>query len=642
MLQADRLMTLAAIASTLVMSLPAIAQVDPEPPIIPEVATVLPDNLAYVMLLDMRNETWQQLEQYSFFQVLQEQGNEAPNPGGLPLLPLDLDYRTDIEPWVGDTVGLALLPLEDSSSMLSVESESLQIMEQMLLLAPIAQADEFTGFMDTVQALREGEPETETYQGITISYWDPVFPEDEPVFPEDEPVLLEEEDIDAAPKQLSEESQPTPVEPTPEPSPEASEADPDVMFPDIQIPEEPGLAIAVLPDFLIAAESPDTIRAWIDARPSNRATSLASEASFQRTLAHPEYDGSLGAFYGKFSEILKYSVNNLEELETLPFEWPFPLEAQQEELEQLGLLDVDSTIDVLIYPQPEGIRIQGRGYFDDALLEAVQPWQPPAPAEVLNHVPAPSYLMFSGQNIAAGWEETVTTLETAEETQEYLDQARLAFRLGTGLDLDEDFFGWMDQGFTVFLFPTRQTPLTTFAPELQIGLGIAIQTSDRAAAENAFAQIEEQLGTSFFTVQSEVVNGQTVSSWLSDVDGDGQEDDSFLGYGWASEDTLVLTTSLGSLSEVLNLGPRQTIVGSPIFQRATEGFPQENQGYFYTNFSSTLSLISSLFPPSEDGSDQEWEDFRKALGTIQTLGTTFSFTEEYLQLDGLVMMSPAR
>ncbi len=599
MLEAFRFITVAAIAPLLPFTHPAIAQInDTEGPIIPEVATVLPSNTAYTILLDMRPATWQQLEAYSFFQVLEAQGEGKPNPGGLPFLPPDLDYEADIAPWVGDTTAIALLPLDRPRTTVIEEHE--------ILVAPIAQADAFTGFVNTVTDLRTTLPKQQAYAGVSILYWEPVFE--------------------------------TPKEAASDGSKALPADDGTIMVPDQPEPDVPGLAIAVLPDFLIAAEDPAAIRAWIDLRPADATTSLATESRFQRTLAHPEYDGALGTFYGNLGEIVKYSLTDFT-LPDLPFELPMPDNISPEEIAALASQQLDSSIEVLIYPQPEGIRLQGRGYFDESILPTLQTSQAVASPEVLNHVPAPTYVMFSGQNLAAAWEETATTLEATEDTQTYLEQARIVFQLATGLDLDEDFFGWMDEGFSLFVFPTRQTPLTLFTPELQIGVGIALQTSDRPAAEAALAKIEAQLGGSAFTVQPQMVNGQTVSNWTIDLDEDGRAD-SFLGHGWVSDDTLVVTTSLGSLSEIMNLYPRQTLPGSPIFRRAIQGFPENNQGYFYTNISSTLSLISSFLPTSS--TDQEFADLRKALGTVQTLTSTFSVTEEYIQLDGLVMMSPAR
>jgi len=623
-LSVSQFLPLAAIAPVLTVTLPipAIAAT----PAVPEPARYLPSNTAYVVMLDMRDETWQQLNQYAFFQILQAQGEPAPNPGGLPYLPAELDYSTEIAPWVGETTAIALLPLGTPRVTVLAEHE--------VLLAPIAEASAFEGFVETVADLREAVPITQTYDEVSILYWEPVF--------------REEEDAEAPPAfdpaNLAPASPALKMTPTSllKASPEAV---PSVEVPTEPEPDVPGLAIAVLPDLLIAAEHPAAIRAWIDLRPDQEAESLAASERFQRTLENPRYDSSLGVFYGSMAEIVKYSLTDFSELD-LPFDLPFPEAISPQEVAELASLQLDSTLEVLIYPQPEGIRIQGRGYYDNALLQTLPSLVEPAPPEILNHVPAASYFMVSGHNLADAWQGTAEGLAATEETADFLNQARAFFRVFTGLDLDEEFLGWMDGGFTVFLFPTRQTPLTAFAPELQIGLGIALQTSDRSAAEFALAQLDEQLGRSFSTVETQTINANPATSWALDFNEDGRLD-SFLGHSWASDDTLVITTSIGSLSEVLNLSSRAALPRTSLFQRATQGFPTENQGYLYGNVSATLSLINqfTLFAYPTDPEEEEEVDFAdlgKALGTVQTLSATLSFDDEYLQLDGLIMMSPAQ
>ncbi|MEO0986158.1 MAG: DUF3352 domain-containing protein [Cyanobacteria bacterium J06639_14] len=584
---------------------------------------VLPANTAYIIMLDMRDETWQQLAQYSLFQMIETQREAPMQPEGLPFLPV-MDYATAIAPWVGDTTALALLPLE-SPRVTKFEDHE-------VLIAPIARPDAFEGFIETVTMLRETAPTTQVYQGLSMLYWEPQFL-DSPL-----PEGAVEEPI--APPAESE----TPSVPSVKALPEE---DPAIVVPETPEPDVPGLAIAVLPDLLIAAETPAAIRSWLDLRPVDEATSLAAQDRFQRTLAHPEYDGALGTFHGNLGEMVKYALADVT-LPRLPTELPSLEGFSQEELGELAALGLDSSIEVLIYPQPQGIRLQGRGYYDDTILQVLQPFLQPASPAVLETVPDASYLMLSGQNIATAWQQAAIALETQAETAEVLDQARFFFQFLTGLDLDQEFFGWMDQGFAAFLFPTRQTPATLLFPELQVGLGIALQTSDRAAAEDAFTQLDETLGTTFVTVSPQVLPDQTASNWTIDFDADGKADESVLGHGWAREDTLVVTTSIGSLSEILNLATRRQLPSSPIFRRATQDFPSSNQGYVYSNLSAVRWLFTNFLPlgvadPLEplEPVDSEFAAMQEALGTIQALSGTLSFTEEYLQLDGTLVLSPA-
>ncbi|MGF1522123.1 MAG: DUF3352 domain-containing protein [Leptolyngbyaceae cyanobacterium] len=619
MLQAARLTVLTAIAPVFTLAAPVMAEtMDMEVIAISEAAQVLPSNTAYIVMLDMREETWQQLSQYAFFQLLEARGEEALQPPGtLPFLPPQLaSYDDGVEPWVGDTVVLAQLPLPtEIPPTTALEDYS-------VMLAPIAQPEAFDGFLDLVQDLQGRTPTTQTYQDVSILYWQPQPLEE---LLEDEAAPFEEEPDTSADE--TDEPINVPVKALPED--ELNE----VPVPESSTPTEPGLAIAVLPDFVIAAENPAAIRSWMDLRPETVADSLAAQEGFQRTLSHPEFDGALAAGYGNLPEMVKYGLSDLD-LPTLP---GLPLDdtLSRQELAELTALELEgSSVEVVIYPEPHGIRAQGRGYYAETILQTLEPFLQGASPEVLATVPDASYLVLSGQNLAATWEQAATLLESQTETAAALEQARFLFQIFTGLDLDTEFLGWMDQGFTAFLFPTRQTPAKLFSPELQIGLGVALQTSDRDAAEYAFAQLDEALGSTFVAVETHLMDEQMASGWTVDVDLDGQPE-SVLGHAWTDEDTLVVTTSIGSLREILNLATRRQLPNSPIFRRATQDFPDPNQGYLYSNLGAVQWLFNSFFPPLDPTGESEVFD------TIQALSGTVSFTEEYLQLDGILMLSPA-
>ncbi|MEL6382158.1 MAG: DUF3352 domain-containing protein [Cyanobacteria bacterium J06626_18] len=616
MLYAARLTVLTAIAPVLTLATPVMAETaEMEAIAIPEAAKVLPSNTAYIMMLDMREETWQQLSQYSFFQLLEAQTGEALQPpGGLPFLPPQITYPDGLGSWIGDTVALAQLPLPEAPTLTTWEDHA-------VMLAPIAQPEAFEGFIDRVQDLRGTAPATQTYQDIAILHWEPQ-PFEESFENEEDAFENEADTVDDgaeapldAPKALPEDN-------------------PEVPLPESSASAGPGLAIAVLPDFLIAAENPAAIRSWMDLRPGTAADSLAAQEGFQRTLSHPKFDGALGTLYGDISEMVKYGLSDLN-FPTFPGLPPGDTLSRQELIELTALELEGSSVEVLIYPEAHGIRAQGRGYYADTVLQALEPFLQAASPEVLETVPDASYLVVSGQNLAATWEQAVTVLESQTETAEVLEQARFLFQIFTGLDLDAEFFGWMDQGFTAFLFPTRQTPARLFAPELQIGLGVALQTSDRGAAEYAFDQLDEALGSAFVAVEPHTLDERMASGWTVDVDLDGQPE-SILGHAWAQEDTLVVTTSIGSLREILNLATRRQLPNSPIFRRATQDFPDPNQGYLYSNLGAVQWLFYSFFPPL-DPTDESDEVF----DTIQALSGTLSFTEEYLQLDGTLVLSPA-
>ncbi|MEM6715498.1 MAG: DUF3352 domain-containing protein [Cyanobacteria bacterium P01_C01_bin.147] len=627
-------------ASSMVLLSPAIAALPSAAS--PDPAEVLPSNTAYTILLDMRQETWSQLNQYALFQQLQAQGSGEPNPGGLPFLPLGLEYEADIAPWVGDDVAMALLPIDDPTGTIMRDHE--------ILIAPIADSAAFSAvfdddFIGSVAALKEGAPELLSYQGVDIVYWaPPVPPEPEPeslppvTLPNDGPpetdLLIEAEPPVASPDPGLEDEGATPQEWLKA----LPKQDDDTTWSPATWLDDQGLAIAVFPDFIVAAASPTAIQTWVDLRPTDPAAALAQNEDFLQTLAHPQADGALGLLYGDMSELVNYAFVDLD-LPDLPLDLPNPEDLlSPQDFADLSALQLNGHVEAIIYPDTQGIRVQGRGYYDDALLSAIADMIAPASPEVLSHIPKDSYGMLSGRDLAGFWEEVTTTLEASEETSDWLAQGRGFFTAMTGLDLDEDIFGWMDRGFTVFLYPTSDTPLTLFFPEFRVGWGIALQTSDRATAENTFATLDGLMEEFFIAVEPTTINGQAATSW-GDYIWDTEETQSFFGRTWVDEDTLLLTTSIEALSTLAQLEPAQTLPNAIRFVEATRDFPTENQGYLFANMGPIRTLLTSIFVP--DPNDAEALEFRRLMASVQALSGTVSFQGEYAQVDGMLLLAPA-
>ncbi|MGD1860802.1 MAG: DUF3352 domain-containing protein [Leptolyngbyaceae cyanobacterium] len=614
--------------------IPAISVILPAIAALPSVASthpaeLLPADTALAIAVDMRSETWDQLTQYALFQQLQAQGDITLHPGSLAFLPSELTYEDFIAPWVGDTAVIALLPLENPAESV--------IQEQEILIAPIADPAAFAAVYDAdmvglLSTIKEAAPNVEQYQDIEIVYWEPLF--------------LETPSEAAAPSEVTvpepTESAPAPLlnnfapQTTPAAVETATETDQSVdsELP-IAIPDKPGLAIALFPDFMVVAEDPAAIRAWADRRPEPF-NSLADNPYFQRTLAHPDYERSLAALYGNATELVKYSLTEIP-LPDLPFEFPFPTDLSPEELTQLTSQQIDSNVEALIYPQAEGLRLQGRTYYNDSLLASSIDVKP-ASSELLAYAPKDSYFMINSQNIAAAWQDVVTTLEATEETQAFLDMAR-GFTMGfAGLDLDEDIFGWMDRGFSLFLYPTNDTPLTAIFSRLRIGLGIALQTSDRPTAEATFDSLDVLMDSFLVAVEPSTVEGQPATSWGEPL-GNGAPPESFLGRTWISDDTLLLTTSIEALSGLAQMEPAQAMSNSFRFVESTRDFPTANQGYLFANTAPMRSLFNSIFPPIPG--DPEALQFSTAIASVQAFSGTVSFAEEYAQVDGFILLSPA-
>jgi hypothetical protein len=606
----------------------------------PDPADSLPPDVAYALLLDTRPSTWQQLERYALFADLQAETDEPLNPGRLAFLPPGLSYADAIAPWVGDTVALALLPLD--------RPQAVQFEAYLVMVAPVANPTEVSTLLSAVAALRTDTPTTERFGDVEIQYWQPQYLDDDGDTDETDDVS-ERDDLNPLRSPLAPWTAALGgIKALPESKPKPADNE-GLNFPieDEPIPDVPGMAIAVLPDYVVTAASPEAIRRWLAERPPAAATTLADDPRYQRTVGDARYDRALGALHANLSEIVKYSLAD-SGFETFlpPLELP-PLldDLTPVDIAQLASTQLDSVVDAYVYPQTEGLRLAARIHYDNStVLRQSAPETDPEAVAVLNQVPAASYLMVSGQNIADRWQELVAGLdllaesETAPGPVNVFFQAQAFIETFTGLDLDEEVFRWMDGGFTLFLFPTPYSPLTAILPELEVGVGFAVQTRDRPAAEAMFAQLDQRLGAGLLEVESLTLNDQPASIWRWPT---GESIPALLGHGWANDNTVVVTLGGDALAPVLSLSERQTLPGSSIFRRATESLPSPNQGYVYSNISAASSLISSLarsFLPADvpvgDGAGT-------VLGSMQTLSATLAFEPEMMRVDALLMLIPA-
>jgi hypothetical protein len=302
-----------------------------------------------------------------------------------------------------------------------------------------------------------------------------------------------------------------------------------------------------------------------------------------------------------------------------------------------AIASVANTVEGYVTLEPEGIQVQSRvrlriPQIGLAILDDVE--------QVYEQVPAPTYFLISGRDIAQQWRATVPLLEASPESAEALNTARFAVQATTGLDLDQDILGWMDGEFAAFLYPSRDNLFDLFLPQLDISLGVMVQTSDRATAETTLDALGDYVATNFdMDIVSHQINDQPVTSWETDFGVPEAPALSLFSYSWLNDNMLVMTPGIEPMS-LLAPEPLDAIATAYPFTAVDERLPRPNNGYVFLNAGSTLSLVYQLLPP-------EWKtigfsDIQRALGTVHSLSATTSSTERYIQVDFLFGLAPNR
>ncbi|HEY9836887.1 MAG TPA: DUF3352 domain-containing protein, partial [Vampirovibrionales bacterium] len=266
------------VLSVLVLTPGSVLQAQPVPERVaptspPPVTTVLPGDVSGVLLIDTRANAWTGLNRF----IALPPGFSG--PGFLPYIPAEVNFARDIQPWLGDWTAIALMPGAEGN-----EQTSLQ--ENAVMVAPIQDPNRIPNFVAQLSAI-QGQPRERQFQGVTLLEWPgPNMAREQrksPGFRESGPIALNPLSafhsskwlkglsVLAQTRPILPDSTPrTPAEPVPTP--------PGVPAPEVQ--GTAGLAIAIVPGYVAAAQSSAPLERWIATKDTSN--SLAQDPQFQR------------------------------------------------------------------------------------------------------------------------------------------------------------------------------------------------------------------------------------------------------------------------------------------------------------------------------------------------------------------------
>jgi len=639
-----------------------------------QIADLLPAETAMALFFSSDRADWETLQQFELFAKLAEFTEGAAGgflDGGLDTIsikgpPIGTEGA---ERWHGNQFAVAVLPDTTPRSIAVTDIE-----KEMVLIAPVANAAAIEAYQEKLETLRSDAPEKSAHLDAELWVWpseefsfdDYDNPLDLPDVPhEDWPSdefsktelsktelsktnneLKTRRDAMGFGKALNSES------PAGLPSPRVFEPEPDYGSYTSR-----GGAIAFLEGYVVYADEPAALKKLLNYRQFNY-DRLSDNPLFSRS-EYAQEAGAIARVYADLSEVSKANIDGsalpagappfpgIPDIPGLPGGFPgFPTTPspimRQETQAQIASALKGITIEGIIYPQAEGIRVQGRVYGNNLLRSNPTPELDYADS-ALEFVPAATYSFNSGRDIAGIWQQVARNLSLNVTTREYLQQARDFVKTSTGLDLDAELIGWMDREFVLFFFPSSKGALNSFSPGLGVEIGVAIQTSDRPTAQNTLDTIDGLL--SLFA-QPTTVNGTPVVSWQAPSFGFGPDAPpavSYLSHGWISEDTLIITSGTGAMSQLLNPVGFAPISEHPTFLNATDTLAKPNNGYGYFNAGSSFSLAYGLITQwlEVPADDPFFQTVKSYLGTIRGAGSTTSSTAAYWQLDSLLNLAPA-
>ncbi len=546
------------------------------------IAQLLPADTPVVGLVDTKTEKWQSLSKFELFaQIYNIVGKVAPTQMGL-------NYQTDIKPWLGEQVAFVFMPQKDKK-LVNLEAS-------FLLLAAVKDENQLQVSINRFKKDKSQEITERQYKGVRILEWKP----SEPTSPTSTLPLktskLPTSIVAAIPGLIN----------LPMPNPNSI--------------KRRGMAIALLPNYVVTASTATPIEQLID-RPANSAN-LAQNPNFKQTTQHPQYSQALFTLYedpNKFLALFK----SLAQDPNLPFPIP-PSAINPAQVKQY------SSIGGLVWEQPEGLRLQLNAYRKQPNLANVLI---PHSTQLLPRIPAPAYSATTGSNIYGQWQMLVMVLSSNPQFKNGLAKFNQTITNATGLDLNKDILGWMDGEYALFFYPTKQGLINS---QLNMGLGFFVQTTSRAKAESSLSKLGESLKSVFSGTLAvnthDDIDGFSINTWDF-----GEQ--SVLAYTWIDDKTLLISTGLGAVRELLPQ-PQRQLPKDYNFATAISSLPSPNQGYFYINMGSSLSWIYSLAPTTFN--TPSFQIFKQVMGSVRSFSTTTSISSKQEQYDGLVVLAPAK
>ena len=624
---------------------------------VPAAVKLLPVDTAGVILINTHDRAWAELSRFGLFPA------DFAFPANFFPLNTGINFYTDIQPWLGEHIAIAYLPLTDTDQV-SINTS--------LLIAPITDASKVPAFLAKLKASREDAPLERDYKGITIIEWiaEDTAPKDEE--PPTDEEKTSEETVTQATMTTEERAvvrksvtkiisnvavfdqkhkiNPTKVGDikTPEKMPaepaEAPAESPAAMPEELPLkPSVPGLAIAILPNgYLVSASIAKPIEQLIDAQSASQ--HLLDNPTFKRTIANPNFGRSLVVGYGDYGQIFKAATKfNQEQLKNSPLPLPFPVPSTDPSLTAL-VQKVYDNIEGYVWVQPEGIRLQMGVGFKYA-IPAAMITQMTTPNQIMQRLPATSYVAGNGKDLASIWRLLVTGVELQPKLKPGLANLRKLSQQNTGVD-DRDIFPWMNGEYVSFLYGTKQGWIPAAFSDIDLGVGMMFQTSDRPAAEAALKKLDQFVQTHAkpaTKVATRQLKGQPITSW--EILDDKKRPQSLLSRNWVSADTLMFLTGTTATAE-LTPQPLQALTQTRNFQAAIAPLPPANTGYFYFNASAALTFINNALLPKIFGKEVANNPFldyyKEVAGNIRSVSSTSSVVANKYQTDGFLALATTR
>jgi Protein of unknown function (DUF3352) len=361
--------------------------------------------------------------------------------------------------------------------------------------------------------------------------------------------------------------------------------------------------LSVFNGFVVLATSEETLFGAID-RAKKGGESLATNQAYQATLAELPKNGVFFTFID-WTALADIMVKSNTSTQLTP--------------EQLAQLKAFQTVGLAFTLQPDGVQIDSAVRFDPKQLPASAQAalnRPGSPNGVLTKIPNSALGFYSGSDLRAIWQQIREGLAANPDFEQQIADMEKQ----TGINLDQDVFGWMTDEFAVVV--TKAEASGPSAPPL--GGYALIGGSDAKTVEDKTNGLLEAYSKSQGGMPLPFQK-QTVAGHEMNVIPDPSTDKMLAGYGFWDNYLVV-----GYQEDALTAGfdaASDPVTNNAHFKAVSSHLPAKNSGYFYVDIDAARTLVENTPSLGLDSSSyaQEVKPFiepLRAFGSASDAGSS--------------------
>lgn len=520
---------------------------------------VVPTESVLVLTVSTDTNQWRQLRQLGTPDSRAQLDQQLVQWRDRLLASQNLDYATDIQPWLGAEITLAFLPLMETPNSIP---------------APSSEAPDATDNEDSDSFIAEpdgtDDPEAPELPAIPDEFFDPQRPL---------PLVAVLPIADAAAAQESFARQ------------TAEQPGQTQDYQGFEIRElgqgESALALTVVNnEYVLLSRDSANLERVLDAYQDGAV--LSGVEAYREAIAEISTGQPFLRLYLNGDNARQVVADNT--LQPSPVVALSPLQRNQGMAASLTL-------------ESDGVRVQGVNWLPEA--SEVRYTRTNRAGTVPALLPNRTPLLLATDNLVPFWDlyRQNSTLNPANPFNPNTFEQGLNSL--TGLSLTEDLLTWMDGEFAGGLVTQAQP-----GAEPQTGVVLLAETSDRTTAEASFAKLDAVMGDRYrFQVSEAQIDGTPITTWTSPFGS------LTLTHGWLTNDTAFLAIGANTVDQLLPT-PQDTLADNPGFQATQSDTLNAHSGRFFLDLDELRQLGGAVPLPTLPDRSGAY------LGAIRQIGLT--------------------